>query len=157
MNMRVQIENEKPQIIVPQVATLSPVPYAEPSWLSKGYHSPYYNDGHRKFQKVIRQFFDEHVRDEAAMHELNHKRPTVELIKLMGTKDWYLNHMRLGPGKHLHGLTLPTGLRGEDFDYFHELIITQGEFPCLSSASSLSPSSRHCAMTRNGRTCLGVR
>jgi hypothetical protein len=36
-----------------------------------------------------------------------------------------IQHMRLGPGKHLHGLTLPSGLRGEDFDYFHELIINQ--------------------------------
>jgi alkylation response protein AidB-like acyl-CoA dehydrogenase len=33
--------------------------------------------------------------------------------------------MRMGPGKHLHGLTLPGGLKGEDFDYFHEQIITQ--------------------------------
>lgn len=59
------------------------------------------------------------------MHELNNKRPTVELIKLMGTDKWHLNAMRLGPGKHLKGLTLPGGVKGEDFDYFHELIITQ--------------------------------
>jgi len=120
-----QIENEKPLIIVPQVATLSPVPYAEPAWLSKGYHSPYYNDSHRKLQKEMRYFFDTHVTREAQMHELNNKRPTVELIKLMGTPRWHLNAMRLGPGKHLKGLTLPGGLKGEEFDYFHELIITQ--------------------------------
>ena len=33
--------------------------------------------------------------------------------------------MRMGPGKHLHGLTLPGGLKGEDFDYFHELVVVQ--------------------------------
>lgn len=38
-----QIENEQPQVIVPQKATLSPVPFAEPTWLSKGYYTPYYN------------------------------------------------------------------------------------------------------------------
>lgn len=33
--------------------------------------------------------------------------------------------MRMGPGKHLHGLILPGGLKGEDFDYFHELVVVQ--------------------------------
>lgn len=33
--------------------------------------------------------------------------------------------MRMGPGKHLHGLTLPGGVKGEDFDYFHELVVVQ--------------------------------
>lgn len=32
-----------------------------------------------------------------------------------------VQHMRLGPGKHLHGLTLPGGIPGEEFDYFHGL------------------------------------
>lgn len=31
----------------------------------------------------------------------------------------------MGPTKALKGLTLPGGMKGEDFDYFHELIITQ--------------------------------
>lgn len=90
----------------------------------------------------MRYFFDTFVRKEAAEHELSDKRPTIELIKKMGEPRWHLNAMRLGPGKHLHGLTLPSGLKGEDFDYvmpdiplpshctdvhfqFHELIITQ--------------------------------
>lgn len=34
--------------------------------------------------------------------------------------------MRLGPGKHLKGLTLAEGsVKPEEFDYFHELIIQQ--------------------------------
>ena len=47
----------------------------------------------------------------------------MELIQRCG--ELYINHMRMGPGKHLYGLTLPGGLKGEDFDYFHEQIITQ--------------------------------
>lgn len=31
----------------------------------------------------------------------------------------------MGPTKLLHGLTLPGGVKGEDFNYFHELIVTQ--------------------------------
>lgn len=33
--------------------------------------------------------------------------------------------MRLGPGKHLHGRKLLGGVKGEEYDYFHELIISQ--------------------------------
>jgi hypothetical protein len=31
------IEGQKPQYILPTAGTLSPVPYAEPTWLSEGY------------------------------------------------------------------------------------------------------------------------
>jgi alkylation response protein AidB-like acyl-CoA dehydrogenase len=35
-------------------------------------------------------------------------------------------HMRLGPGKHLHGVTLMDGVvKGEEFDYFHDMIVGQ--------------------------------
>jgi len=33
--------------------------------------------------------------------------------------------MRIGPGKHLHGRILLGGIKGEDFDYFHDLITAQ--------------------------------
>lgn len=36
-----------------------------------------------------------------------------------------MNRMRLGPGKHLHGHVLMGGVKGEDFDYFHELVVNQ--------------------------------
>lgn len=37
-----------------------------------------------------------------------------------------MHAMRMGPGKHLRGRTLMGGLvKPEEFDYFHELIISQ--------------------------------
>ncbi|KAF7986403.1 hypothetical protein HWV62_31123 [Athelia sp. TMB] len=39
--------------------------------------------------------------------------------------DVNLHAMRMGPGKHLKGLELLGGVKPEEFDYFHELIITQ--------------------------------
>lgn len=34
--------------------------------------------------------------------------------------------MRLGPGKHLHGVNLMDGVvKGEEFDYFHDMIVGQ--------------------------------
>ncbi len=35
-------------------------------------------------------------------------------------------HMRMGPGKHMHGVKLMDGaVKGEEFDYFHDMIVTQ--------------------------------
>jgi hypothetical protein len=69
---------------------LSQVPYAEPTWLAQGFHSPYYNEvyqtvisvltmlkdyqSHRKFQTKIRKFVDEHIAAEAQVRqpELRH-------------------------------------------------------------------------------------
>ncbi|KAA1129348.1 hypothetical protein PGTUg99_028871 [Puccinia graminis f. sp. tritici] len=118
-----RIEGEKSSVILPKDGELSLVPHAEPSWLSKGYSSPYYTDGHREFQKAMRLIFDKHITPEAREHELSGKRVSQELVDLMAKE--HINAMRLGPGKHLHGLTLPAGVKGEDYDYFHELIITQ--------------------------------
>ncbi|BGP14303.1 hypothetical protein JCM10213_009164 [Rhodosporidiobolus nylandii] len=117
------VENEKPRIILNTPGTLSPVPYAEPTWLSEGYKSPYYSDSHRSLQKFMRKFVDEEIRPDAQLHEKDGKRPTVELIQKMG--ELHINAMRLGPTKLLHGLTLPGGVKGEEFSYFHEQIITQ--------------------------------
>ncbi|KAH9814192.1 acyl-CoA dehydrogenase/oxidase [Melampsora americana] len=117
------VQGEQPKYMLQKDGELSLVPHSEPGWLSKGYSSPYYNEGHRKFQKAMRLFFDQHVTPQAREHELTGKKITQELVDLMGTT--HVNAMRLGPGKHLHGLTLPSGLKGEDYDYFHELILTQ--------------------------------
>lgn len=59
---------------------LSEVPYAEPSWLSKGYFSPYYTDSHRRFQRAVRQFMTEVVYPEALKCEENGKRISQEVV-----------------------------------------------------------------------------
>ena len=64
----------------------SGVPYAEPAWLTPGYHSPYYNDGHRRFQKAVRKFFDEVVQPDAIKCEENGKRISQDVVD----KLWYV-------------------------------------------------------------------
>lgn len=119
------VENQKPSIILPTPGALSPVPYAEPGWLSEGYRSPYYKQSHRALQAFMRKFTDDEVKPEALLHEKTNDRPTVELIQKMGAEGVHINAMRMGPSKLLHGLNLPGGVDGKEFDYFHELIITQ--------------------------------
>lgn len=46
-------------------------------------------------------------------------KPTDEFMKKLG--DNHLLACNIGPGPWLHGLTLPGGIKGEEFDYFHEV------------------------------------
>ncbi|KAL0064807.1 hypothetical protein AAF712_008204 [Marasmius tenuissimus] len=103
---------------------LSNVPYAEPTWLAEGYYSPYFTENHRKFQKAVREFIDEHVYPDAQAREEDGKRPDQKVLDKMAEME--LHAMRMGPGKHLKGRKLMGGLvKPEEFDYFNELIITQ--------------------------------
>ncbi|KDR76302.1 hypothetical protein GALMADRAFT_225991 [Galerina marginata CBS 339.88] len=118
------VAGEKPHIHGRVAGQLSKIPYAEPTWLADGYLSPYYSDGHRKFQKAIRKFFDEEVYRDAVDREADGKRPSQSVIDKMTALN--MHAMRMGPGKHLQGRVLMNGLvTPEEFDYFHELIITQ--------------------------------
>ncbi|KAH8918696.1 acyl-CoA dehydrogenase NM domain-like protein [Atractiella rhizophila] len=119
-------ENAKPKTyILPSPGELSLVPFAEPLWLTKGYKSPYFNKSHYRLQERVRYFFDTYVKEEALDHEKSAERPTPELMKLMGSPEWELHAMRMGPGRHLHGKVLPGGVKGEEFNYFHELVVVQ--------------------------------
>ncbi|KAK1716369.1 acyl-CoA dehydrogenase [Colletotrichum lupini] len=118
------VEGEKPQVIVTGPGELSPVPYAEPTWLTPQFKSPYFNDSHRSLQKAIRKFTDEHITPVALECEEKGEVIPQELIDKMSKAG--VLHMRLGPGKHLHGVDLLGGaVSGEEFDYFHDMILSQ--------------------------------
>ncbi|KAH9003058.1 peroxisomal acyl-CoA-dehydrogenase [Lactarius hatsudake] len=96
------VRGEKSVITGRLIGGLSKVPYGEPTYLTEGFHSPYYTD--------VRKFFDEVVS--------TGKRPSQEVFDKMAEVN--LHAMRLGPGKHLKGLSLFNGLVKPE-----ELIITQ--------------------------------
>jgi len=111
------------EVIKPQgVDEVSAVPYAEPTWLSKGYHSPYYNDSHKRFQRAMRKFISEVIAPEAAKCEENGKKISQEVVDKICEMN--ILAMRIGKGKHLKGRTLMGGIiTQEEFDHFHELIV----------------------------------
>jgi alkylation response protein AidB-like acyl-CoA dehydrogenase len=118
------IENAEPQVIRHHAGDLSVVPYAEPAWLMPQFQSPYYNDSHRRLQKAMRVFTDTNIYPEAQEKEISGEKISQELIQRMA--DANILGMRVGPGPHLHGRLILNGvLRGEDFDYFHDLVVTQ--------------------------------
>ncbi|KAH7912458.1 acyl-CoA dehydrogenase/oxidase [Hygrophoropsis aurantiaca] len=116
------IHGEKETIKPLAAGEVSQVPYAEATWLSPGYSSPYYTDNHRQFHKAIRTFFMEVVQPESARCEDSGKKISQEVVDKLGEINFLA--MRLGPGKHLKGRKLMNGVvKAEEFDYFHELII----------------------------------
>lgn len=118
------VAGETPQVITPKPGDLSPVPYAEPLWLSPPFRTPYYGESHRRLQRAVREFTDRYVAPEAHECETTGRHISQELIDRMSAQG--ILRMRLGPGKHLHGHELLGGaVRGEEFDYFHDLIISQ--------------------------------
>lgn len=105
-----------------QPGDLSRVPYAEPAWLVPQFSSPYYKDSHRTLQRNMRVFVDSVLLPEGRAREITGQASSDEVRRLSAEKG--LNHMRLGPGPHLHGKTW-MGVPGEEFDYFHELVVIQ--------------------------------
>jgi alkylation response protein AidB-like acyl-CoA dehydrogenase len=117
------IEGEKSEVIISQPGDLSPVPYAEPLWLRPQFKSPYFNDSHRALRKEIRKFVDIHITPEAQQKEKDGTYISQELIDKMAEN--HMLAMRLGPGKHLHGKNLLGVVKGEEFDYLHDLVQAQ--------------------------------
>ncbi|KIO34369.1 hypothetical protein M407DRAFT_218567 [Tulasnella calospora MUT 4182] len=118
------VEGEEPEVKAQQVGEISKVPYAEPTWLTPGFSSPYYKESHKALQKAMRKFTDEIVFPDAQAREEDGKRISQSVVNAMAEMN--MHAMRLGPGKHLKGLKLMGGLvKPEEFDYFHELIINQ--------------------------------
>ncbi|KAF9468151.1 acyl-CoA dehydrogenase/oxidase [Collybia nuda] len=118
------VAGEEQQIFPREVGALSKVPYAEPTWLTQGYYSPYYKDHHRRFQTAFRKFVEDWMIPDAHAREEDGKRPSQSVFDEMARLN--IIAMRLGPGKHLEGRELMGGIvKPEEFDYFHELIMGQ--------------------------------
>lgn len=102
-----QIEGEQSKVIEHKPGDLSVIPYGEPTWLSPQFKSPYYNESHRRLQKAMRIFTDEELYPIAQECEKTGKHIPQSLVDSMSEKG--ILHMRIGPGKHLHGVNLMNG------------------------------------------------
>lgn len=117
------VKGEKPQVIEQKPGDLSQMPYGEPLWLTPIFKSPYYSESHRKLRKAMRTFVDSEIKPEAQEKELSGECISQELIDRMAETN--ILAMRLGPGPHMKGRTLLNAIKGEEFDYFHDLLINQ--------------------------------
>ena len=118
-----RIENQTPKIQARGIGALSPVTYAEPTWLVPTFKSPYYSESHRQLQKATRIFTDTVLRPEALRIEEIGEVPSKDFFRRCAQDG--ITPMRLGPGAHLQGRKLFAGVKPEEFDYFHELVMNQ--------------------------------
>ncbi|KAG8932579.1 hypothetical protein FRC01_013209 [Tulasnella sp. 417] len=119
------LQGEEPEILPLAPGALSKVPHAEPTWLTRGYYSPYFKDSHRKFQAAMRKFVDEIVYPDGQLREADGKRVSQSVLDAMAAKE--IHAMRLGPGKHLKGRVLFDGLVQPEEGGFTVLLIERGE------------------------------
>lgn len=117
-----QVTGTKYQCPWPQIDEISAVPFAETSFWH-GFKTTYYNDSHVSFRKAIRRFVEEELMPKGLMMEESGNEVPTELFQKMGK--FGLLICNLGPGPWLKSwkLPLPGGIKAENFDYFHELIV----------------------------------
>ena len=108
----------------------SQVPYAEILAVQKGFVSPYFNESHVTLKTRLREMYRKDFAKECAQLDVAGTYPPIELYKRLAQAGGVLPAC-LGPGPWLKGRTL-LGVKGEDFDAFHEMVFHQ-EFARLGS------------------------
>ena len=63
------VKGEKPQVVYPKPGDVSLVPYAEPTWLTPAFKSPYFKESHRRLQRAMRIWVDTVLTPEAQEKE----------------------------------------------------------------------------------------
>ncbi|KAL0477695.1 long-chain specific acyl-CoA dehydrogenase, mitochondrial [Acrasis kona] len=97
------------------------IPYGDPDWY-QGWNTTYYNDSHKKFRDAMRKFVDENIAPH--VHEWDEKKK----IPLELYKKAYEAGILPGavgapwPTKYA-GPNIAGGIKPEEFDYFHEMIL----------------------------------
>ncbi|KAL4928611.1 acyl-CoA dehydrogenase family protein [Aspergillus undulatus] len=136
----------------------SSIPFADPLWLNRRY-SPYYKDSHRRLQKEVRSYIDTHI---APYCEEWEKKGFVPA-------EVHQRHAALGytavtpfplAADYLRDQKLPAGIKAEEWDGFHDLILIDEIARCgyLGVIWALDQKDRFLPgmLTGKIRFCLGV-
>jgi len=104
-------------------------PYGDPNWYQE-WNSTYYNESHRKWRTAIRAFVEKEIMPYC--HEWDEKKSIPrELWKKCYQAGW-LPGVVGSPWSEFGGTTLAGGIKPEEFDCFHELILVDEVARCGS-------------------------
>ena len=98
------------------------VPYGDPAWY-QDWESPYFNDSHRRFRAAIREFVDKEITPYC--HDWDEARAVPSDFHKKCAKAGWLP-LCIGtpyPKSYVSDVVLPGGLKHEEYDAFHELIL----------------------------------
>lgn len=96
------------------------VPFGDPMWYQDWY-SPYYNDSHRAVRKAVREFVDKEITP--FCHEWDEAKKLPREIFIKAAKAGILGAVVHNVSPDLYPYPLPGGVKVEDFDAFHHLIV----------------------------------
>lgn len=98
------------------------VPFGDPAWY-QDWHSPYFNDSHRKFRAAIREFVDKEITPYC--HEWDEARAVPrDFHRKCAAAGWLPLCIGLPyPKQYVPDIALPGGIKPEELDHFHELIL----------------------------------
>src|SRR5690606_33712348 len=123
---------QKISYITPDPTTFGEmVPFGDPAWY-QGWKSPYFNESHIRFRKAMREFVDKeitpycHEWDEARAlpKEFYKKVADAGILPCVCGPPW--------PSKYVDDIKLPGGLKPEEYDAFHEMILIDEMSRCGS-------------------------
>mmetsp|Transcript_32042 Transcript_32042/g.92013 ORF Transcript_32042/g.92013 Transcript_32042/m.92013 type:complete len:527 (-) Transcript_32042:108-1688(-) len=104
------------------------VPYGEAMGTWRKF-SPYYKETHHKFRAAVREFMDTEIKPHCKDWDDNGVLPSKEVDEKLGRAGIFaaLVAGEEGVGELFtrHGITLPGGIKAEEFDYFHGLILSE--------------------------------
>lgn len=117
----------------PPASALAAVPYGDPAWQG-AQRSPYYTDSHRRFRAAMRAFVEAEVAPRC--HEWDEAKRVPPAMWRRCSEAGFLAGV-VGPpwptqyaGAHIAG-----GVRPEEFDAFHELILSARPRPPSAAVS----------------------
>jgi alkylation response protein AidB-like acyl-CoA dehydrogenase len=100
------------------------VPYADASWY-QGFRSPYYKDSHRRFRNAVREILETHIAPNVQRWDENKKIPASAYKAYAKSGLMALACGHPFPLDYLPGVQLPGGLKGDEIDSFHELVLLE--------------------------------
>lgn len=98
------------------------VPFGDPTWY-QDWHSPYFNESHRKFRAAVREFVDKEITPNC--HEWDEARAVPRDFHKKCAKAGFLP-LCIGlpyPKEYVPDVALPGGIKPEELDNFHEMIL----------------------------------
>lgn len=104
------------------------VPYGEAMGTWRKF-SPYYKESHHRFRAAVREFMDAEIKPHCKDWDDNGELPTKEVDAKVGKAGIFAalvaGEEGVGALFDKHGITLPGGVKAEEFDYFHALILSE--------------------------------
>lgn len=105
------------------------VPFGDPMWY-QDWGSPYYNDSHRAVRKAVRAFVEKEIMPYT--HEWDEAKSLPRELYEKAAKAGILAACVGHPEEQYIPYGLPAGIKAEDFDAFHNIIVADELSRCAS-------------------------